>query len=79
MGDMFKRRPFVSERGYVGLAPLNAETGDAIIIIYGAIVPFIVRHLSNGQSEFVGEAYVHGIMDGEYIEKNPPTETFILC
>jgi hypothetical protein len=79
MGDMFKRRPFMSEQGYVGLAPSHAEPGDVIIIIYGAIVPFIVRRLSNGQSQFVGEAYVHGIMDGEYIEKNPSNETFILC
>lgn len=79
MGDMFKRRPFVSEQGYVGLAPSHVEPGDVIVIIYGAIVPFIVRNWINGQSQFVGEAYVHGIMDGEYIEKNPPTETFILC
>jgi Heterokaryon incompatibility protein (HET) len=79
MGDMFKRRPFVSEQGYVGLAPSHAEVGDVIVIIYGAIVPFIVRDLGNGQCQFIGETYVHGIMDGEYIEKNPPTETFILC
>jgi Heterokaryon incompatibility protein (HET) len=79
MGDMFKRRPFLSAQGYVGLAPSLAEVGDVIVIIYGAIVPFIIRDLGNGQFEFVGEAYVHGIMDGEYVEKGPPTETFILC
>jgi Heterokaryon incompatibility protein (HET) len=79
MGDMFKRRPFLSAQGYVGLAPSHAEVGDVIVIIYGAIVPFIVRDLGKGRFNFVGEAYVHGIMDGEYVEKGPPTETFILC
>ncbi len=79
MGDMFKRRPFLSAQGYVGLVPSHAEVGDAIFIIYGAIVPFTIRDADNGQLESVGEAYVHGIMDGVYLEKNPPTETFILC
>jgi hypothetical protein len=79
MGDQFKRRPFLSEQGYVGLAPSHAEAGDVIVIIYGAIVPFILREVGNGRYNLVGEAYVHGIMDGEYIENGPPTETFILC
>lgn len=76
--SMFKRRPFLSEEGYVGLAPSHAEVKDVIVIIYGAIVPFVLRDLGNGQYQFIGEAYVHGIMDGEYIEKDPQTETFIL-
>lgn len=79
MGDMFKRRPFLSAQGYVGLAPSHAEVGDVIAIIYGAIVPFVLRELANGQFELVGEAYVHGIMDGEFVEDNPSTETFVLC
>lgn len=79
MGDQFKRRPFLSEQGYVGLAPSHAEAGDVIVIIYGAIVPFILREVGNGGYNLVGEAYVHGIMDGEYIENGPSTETFILC
>lgn len=79
MGGMFKRRPFLSEQGYVGLVPSHTEVGDVIVIIYGAIVPFILRDLGNGRCQFIGEAYVHGIMDGEYLEKHPQTETFILC
>ena len=79
MDDMFKRRPILSAQGYVGLAPSHAEVGDVIVIIYGAIVPFVLRESAEGRFEFVGEAYVHGIMDGEYVEKCPPTKTFILC
>jgi hypothetical protein len=78
MGDMFKRRPFLSAEGYVGLAPSHAEPGDVIVIIYGAIVPFILRNVGDGQFNLVGEAYVHGIMVGEYMEQNPLTETFVL-
>lgn len=79
MDYMFRRRPFLSEQGYVGLAPSHAEVNDVIVIIYGAIVPFVLRDVGNHRSELVGESYVHGIMDGEYVEKDPPTETFILC
>ena len=50
-----------------------------IVIIYGAVVPFVFRDLGNGRYQFVGEAYVHGIMDGEFVETAPQTETFILC
>jgi Heterokaryon incompatibility protein (HET) len=78
MGDMFKRRPFLSAQGYVGLVPSRAQIGDIIVIIYGAIVPFVIRHSDEGRFKFIGEAYVHGIMDGEYVEMSPSTETFTL-
>jgi hypothetical protein len=30
-------------------------------------------------TSFHSEAFVHGIMDGEFIEKDPMTEDFTLC
>lgn len=33
----------------------------------GAAVPYILRRLDTGTYHFQGEAYVHGIMDGEYL------------
>jgi hypothetical protein len=75
MGDQFKRRPFISTRGYVGLTPCHSEPGDIICILYGCVVPFVLRRNGAGY-QLIGEAYVHGIMDGEFMEKDHDSETF---
>ena len=78
MSCLHNRRPFLSTSGYVGLLPVHSKPGDLICIIFGAIVPFVLRKLDNGQYELIGEAYVHGIMDGEYLEKDPKPAVFDL-
>jgi hypothetical protein len=57
--------------GYVGFVPQGAESGDEVVLLRGAQVPFVVRRwegkvVRTGTKEFVlmGEAYVHGVMDG---------------
>lgn len=65
---LLQRRPFRSERGYVGLGPLGMCRGDSIWILPGADVPFVFRPVGNGDFVVVGEAYVHKIMDGEFFE-----------
>jgi hypothetical protein len=77
MGDMFKRRPFMSSQGYVGILPSHAEAGDLICVFYGCILPYVLRKRTAGPGyELVGEAYVHGIMNGEFLENDRPTKTF---
>ncbi|KAI9645303.1 hypothetical protein NHQ30_006038 [Ciborinia camelliae] len=73
------RRPFISEEGYVGLIPGHSRPGDTIIIILGAVQPFVVRRVGNDRWELIGEAYVHGIMDGEFMQSDFQTEDFVLC
>jgi len=65
MGYLYGLRPFISEKGYVGLAPERAVPGDVLCVIIGATVPYVLRRVAEGGFELVGEAYVHGIMDGE--------------
>lgn len=62
------RRLFVSEAGYFGLAPPNARKGDQVAVLFGAETPFILRRAGSG-FQVVGESYVHGLMDGEAINK----------
>ncbi|TGJ63955.1 hypothetical protein EYR41_010038 [Orbilia oligospora] len=54
-----------------GLCPGDAEDTDFVCIIYGCSVPLILRHVSpgpvNARYSIIGEAYVHGKMDGEAI------------
>ena len=54
----------VTARGYIGFVPYEAKVGDEICIIYGGVVPFVLRQ-SKGSSRLIGESYIHGIMYGE--------------
>jgi heterokaryon incompatibility protein (HET) len=60
------RAVFVSKKGYIGLAPWNAERGDKVAIIEGGYTPFLLRERP-GQDEYelVGESYVSGLMVGQ--------------
>lgn len=63
--------------GYMGVVHGQARLGDRVFVIEGSAVPFILRDASvtSGDSiaagfpedayNFVGVAYVHGVMDGQ--------------
>lgn len=75
------RCPFVTDGGYVGLAPMATSVGDDVWIIIGADAPFITSTRSctwTGYSQIVGEAYVHGIMDGELLQGTIELQTLNL-
>ena len=53
----------------LGLAPQLTKKRDLICILYGCSVPVVLRKHCAGESDehysFIGECYVHGIMEGE--------------
>ena len=59
----------------VGLGPQNTRVGDQVCILYGCSVPVVLRKETGLEMagkdtwRLVGEAYVHGIMDGETISR----------
>ncbi|CAG1996140.1 unnamed protein product [Fusarium graminearum] len=64
---------------FLGLCPPETEEGDFICILFGCSVPVVLREVPDkGHMVLIGEAYVHGKMDGEAVEDDPdrPTETF---
>jgi hypothetical protein len=76
---IWNRRIFETEpsRGFsnplFGLAPEGTEAGDIVCILFGCSVPVVLKRVegnSNAQElcELVGEAYVHGKMDGEAVQ-----------
>jgi hypothetical protein len=67
LNRLLHRSLFVTEKGYIGLGPAKIQNGDMVCIIYGCSVPLILR-AQNDHHILVGEAYVHGIMDGEVID-----------
>ena len=67
---IWMRRLFTTLRSSLGLAPQESRKGDLICILYGCSVPVILRrHAANPSDihyyEFIGECYVHDLMDGE--------------
>jgi hypothetical protein len=62
---MFGRKLLITGKGYVGLAPITAQKGDIIAILFGCSMPVILRRYGDKGYKLVGEAYVHGIMEGE--------------
>ncbi|KAK3690194.1 heterokaryon incompatibility protein-domain-containing protein [Podospora appendiculata] len=66
------RRPFRSMNGRLGLAAPGAQVGDRIVVVRGCAAPLMVRRVvARGEAcyRLVGDAYVHGVMDGEVVGK----------
>ena len=64
------RRVFVTQRGFGGLRPAEAESGDVACILSGGELPNVVRPLDQGEFAFLGPSYVHGIMKETLITKS---------
>ena len=62
-----KRRLFVTVKGHAGLGPSVMREQDLVCVLFGCMVPFILRKEKDGY-RLVGECYVHGIMKGEAIQ-----------
>ncbi|CAF9918515.1 hypothetical protein IMSHALPRED_004328 [Imshaugia aleurites] len=67
---IWMRRLIVTEYDFLGLAPEMSKKRDLICILYGCSVPVALRRMVDPVTEeeyftFIGECYVHGIMDGE--------------
>ena len=61
------RRPFRTEKGYMGLAPSVAREGDLFCVLLGSSVPVLLR-IVESHYVLVGECFVLGFMDGEALQ-----------
>jgi hypothetical protein len=69
---------FITTEGYIGIGSPDMVRGDEVWVLFGGKVPFILRSTGNAGNRqckrsinytLVGNAYVHGIMDGEAVEQ----------
>ncbi|KAF4635119.1 hypothetical protein G7Y89_g2986 [Cudoniella acicularis] len=60
------RKLFRTKKNLLGISAQSLIPGDQVWVLAGAAVPMVLR-LKNKKWEFVGEAYVHGIMNGEAV------------
>ncbi|KAI4112759.1 MAG: hypothetical protein LQ338_008277 [Usnochroma carphineum] len=66
-----RRRLCWTKNGRMGLVPPAAQVDDLLVVLLGGQMVYVVRRAgTNNVFEFVGEAYVHGIMDGEVFGTN---------
>ena len=63
------RRMFKRHDGRLGLAPPGAEAGDSICVFLGGDVPYILWEVNTGIWEFIGECYLHEMMDGQALAR----------
>ncbi|OCL02264.1 HET-domain-containing protein [Glonium stellatum] len=74
---VWNRRLIRSKRlRMLGLVPDSAENTDLIFIIHGCSVPVVLRKKVTNQIQhyvFLGECYLHGMMDGQAPNLNLPT------
>jgi len=81
VANSFCRRIIITRKGYIGLGHAQSRPGDQIALLAGCSVPIILRERERGQPEagytLVGEAYVHGIMDGEAWDESLLTDIAI--
>ena len=60
------RKLILTRKGYLGLAAKHVQRGDVVTILKGGNVPIILREKKD-RYHLIGEAYIHGIMDGEAV------------
>ncbi|KAF2129618.1 hypothetical protein P153DRAFT_431538 [Dothidotthia symphoricarpi CBS 119687] len=72
----------ITGQGFVGTVPNLAQVGDAVVIMKGGRVPFVLRKSCErpGASRLVGGCYIHGLMNGEGLSLPGLVEhTFRIC
>ncbi|KAK2865005.1 hypothetical protein FQN49_004000 [Arthroderma sp. PD_2] len=69
-----RRRLFVTKGRFLGLGPAGMKEDDEIWVLPGAGAAFVLRKIIDGvdggcpKYKFIGETYIHGVMDGEAVE-----------
>jgi hypothetical protein len=70
---------FITEDDKFGTGPPQMEVGDEVWVLFGGRVPFILRPIANFKQanrpnayNFIGDCYMHGIMDGQALDGGLP-------
>ena len=73
---------FITDRGYMGIGPIEIKRGDHLAVISGCNLPMVLRKCSIGKYQLMGPCYVFGLMNGEVVrltqEGNIHWESIIL-
>ncbi|KAI9157939.1 Heterokaryon incompatibility protein [Paramyrothecium foliicola] len=65
---LVEHRVFHFGHGRFGLGPNATRDSDLLAVLFGGVVPYILRPLEGGSWALVGECLVPGLMQGEEVE-----------
>lgn len=71
-------RPLALDGGHLSYGPESAEPGDEIVIFYGVKAPLVVRKVDETAYKILGPAHVCGVMQGQFMDTNPPGQKYVL-
>lgn len=62
----------------LGLGHKSVQAGDTVTLLLGVHSPIVLRSRCEGGFTFVGDAYMDGIMQGEFLQTNPVEQEFVI-
>jgi hypothetical protein len=62
------RRLAITDGKLIGLVPEHSEKGDLVYLLFGGQVLYVLRPFQD-YYQFIGECYMHGMMDGEALKR----------
>ncbi|KAF2033769.1 HET-domain-containing protein [Setomelanomma holmii] len=60
---------FATQNGYIGCGTGMLGVQDEVYVMYGGATPHVLRQDGKNGYQFLGEAYIHGYMEGEALDK----------
>lgn len=74
------RTLFKTSKGMLGLGRVGVDEGDVVTLMWGVQAPIVLRERGGGAEGFYfrGDAYVDGIMMGEFLRTGPAQEEFCI-
>ncbi|PNH46499.1 hypothetical protein VD0004_g1592 [Verticillium dahliae] len=67
---------FWTEGGRLGICWAGVQACDVLSLVWNAPAPVVLGQRHGGGFVFKGDSYVAGIMEGEFLEEEPPHEVF---
>lgn len=62
----------------LGLGSGDVKIGDQVFVIAGADIPLVLRNAGNGRFWIIEQAYIHRIMDGEFVAAGAESEEIVI-
>lgn len=86
IANLVSRQLFSTRTGHVGIGPVGIEVGDLVCVLVEGSVPFVIRGMEEAGMQrgarttfqLVGECYIQGIMDGEFMASGAPLQDIVL-
>jgi len=63
-----RRRFVVTDNGMMGVVPAGSLSGDSVFVLLGGSVLYVLCVMEEDRYMLIGEAYFHGMMDGESMD-----------